>query len=595
MISEAVLSVERTGLPYLTIMIDDSASQQIADQYERPETAQALQNLARQAQRSRRVRTAASRRDDPDRPPEATRIEIAKGLILKDKARLIQELQKQHRVRLYLVSNSARLLAEVDRPGEIAPGDRQAAAAWRRPGARSRLGDGIRQVLTELRGAPPRPSCCFPTVRPPRANRSPRRPSWPPGRACPFHDRPGQRRAGARPGADRTPGRRHRLRGRRGPVPGQAPGRGFRGPEGDAPAPGARSGQPGPQGRAAARVDRGRGSRRRPAQRVELVHRPKGKGERTFILEIDKQPRELQAENNRIERVVTVRKEKIKVLLVESEPRYEFRYLKNYLEREETIDLGVVLLSSDPEYSEQDRSALPTFPAAKDELFAYDVVIVGDADPGFLSHSQMQNLTEFVTEKGGGILFIAGESFNPLAYRGHAAGDPAAHRAGRRPQPHGRGQRDHLVPSRADRRGAVQPDLPVRRERGRQQPDLAEPARALLVLRGASQEAGGAGPGRAPDRHRQRRESWPWICTSSPGRARPCSTPSTTPGGGGSAPATATSAGSGCRRSASWPAPSWSASARPRSRPTAAATSGVSRSSSGSGSPTRPWPRPERP
>ena len=30
----------------------------------------------------------------------------------------------------------------------------------------------------------------------------------------------------------------------------------------------------------------------------------------------------------------------------------------------------------------------------------------------------MQNLVEFVTEKGGGILFIAGENFNPLSYRG---------------------------------------------------------------------------------------------------------------------------------------------------------------------------------
>ncbi len=153
-------------------------------------------------------------------------------------------------------------------------------------------------------------------------------------------------------------------------------------------------------------------------RRVELVHRPKATGERTFVLEVEPRPRELQVENNRIERVVTVRKEKLKVLLVESEPRYEFRYLKNYLEREETIDLNVVLLSSDPEYSEQDRAALPTFPAAKDELFAYDVVIVGDADPSFLSQSQMQNLAEFVTEQGGGILFIAGEAFNPLSYRG---------------------------------------------------------------------------------------------------------------------------------------------------------------------------------
>ncbi|MBY0397538.1 MAG: hypothetical protein K2X91_13870, partial [Thermoleophilia bacterium] len=36
----------------------------------------------------------------------------------------------------------------------------------------------------------------------------------------------------------------------------------------------------------------------------------------------------------------------------------------------------------------------------------------------FLSVSQMQNLAAFVTEKGGGLLFVAGENFNPLSYRG---------------------------------------------------------------------------------------------------------------------------------------------------------------------------------
>jgi hypothetical protein len=129
-------------------------------------------------------------------------------------------------------------------------------------------------------------------------------------------------------------------------------------------------------------------------------------------------PRELQTDNNKIERTINVRREKLRVLLIDTEPRYEYRYLKTYLEREETIDLNVVLLSSDPQYGEQDRSALNAFPAAKEELFAYDVVLVGDADPSFLSASQMQNLSDFVTEKGGGILFIAGENFNPLRYRG---------------------------------------------------------------------------------------------------------------------------------------------------------------------------------
>ena len=130
------------------------------------------------------------------------------------------------------------------------------------------------------------------------------------------------------------------------------------------------------------------------------------------------------------------------MLLVDSEPRYEFRYLKNYLEREETIDLNVVLLSSDPEYSEQDRSALPTFPAAKDELFAYDVVLIGDADPSFLSAVADAEPRRVRHREGGGILFIAGENFNPLSYRGTPLETPAADRAGRGPQPDGRRQRD---------------------------------------------------------------------------------------------------------------------------------------------------------
>ncbi|MHC5544729.1 VWA domain-containing protein, partial [Singulisphaera rosea] len=152
-------------------------------------------------------------------------------------------------------------------------------------------------------------------------------------------------------------------------------------------------------------------------KRIEIAHRPKKTGDVTYLLEVEPRPRELQVDNNRLERTVNVRKEKLKVLLVDGEPRYEYRYLKNYLEREETIDLNVVLLSSDPEYNEQDRYALPTFPAAKDDLFHYDVVLLGDADPSFLSASQMQNLAAFVTEKGGGILFLAGENFNPLGYK----------------------------------------------------------------------------------------------------------------------------------------------------------------------------------
>ncbi|QEH36860.1 hypothetical protein OJF2_54450 [Aquisphaera giovannonii] len=406
MIAEAVLSVERTGLPYLTIMVDDSASAAIADQYEDPKVRPALESIASPA-----AAAAAG-------PREPSRLDIAKGLIARDQAKLLRELQKQHKVRLYLVSNSARPLAEVDTPAEVGPAV-QKLEKVEASGSQSRLGDGTRQVLTELRGAPPSAIILLSDGQTTEGE--------PLAKAAELATRKGVPLYAIGLGSA-EPTRDLELTEllvddvvfADDAVRFQAKllSRGF----------GGRKVRLSLKEKDATSADRGAAREIQSIdveappdgqpKRVEIVHRPKEVGEHTYILEIDRQPRELQEENNRLERLITVRKEKLKVLLVESEPRYEFRYLKNFLEREETIDLNVVLLSSDPEYEEQDRSAIPTFPAAKEDLFAYDVVIVGDADPSFLSTSQMQNMLDFVAEKGGGVLFIAGDSFNPLAYRG---------------------------------------------------------------------------------------------------------------------------------------------------------------------------------
>ncbi|MBV8487195.1 MAG: VWA domain-containing protein, partial [Planctomycetaceae bacterium] len=342
MISEAVLSVERTGLPYLTIMVDDSASQEIADQYERPETRIALAALAGQAASpppaplAKNVDAAASRTDDATAALPA-RIEIAKGLILKDNARLLEELRKQHRVRLYLVSNSARLLAEVGRPGEIAEASRKLRAAQAK-GSQSRLGDATRQVLTELRGAPPSAIVLLTDGQTTEGEPLSKAAELSARKGVPvftigvgsaekardleltellvddivFADDVVRFQAKLLSRGFQGQKVTLRLKEKDRANPDRKTERELQSIDVEAPA----DGQP---------------------RRVELTHRPKTTGERTFVLEVSSQPRELQLENNRIERVVTVRKEKLKVLLVESEPRYEFRYLKNYLEREETI------------------------------------------------------------------------------------------------------------------------------------------------------------------------------------------------------------------------------------------------------------------
>ncbi|AMV37322.1 VWA domain-containing protein [Planctomyces sp. SH-PL62] len=420
LLSEAALSVDRTGLPYLAVLVDDSASAQIADQYEKPEVQAQAAALASD---SAKAATEAGKGSGETSAPgangeEATRLAVAKGLLLKDDAAMLRALQKQHRVRLYLVSNATRLLAEIDRPEDVEPAVAKLRAV-EPVGPQTRLGDGVRQVLTELRGAPPSALILLSdgqtTEGEPltKAAELAARKGVPlftvgVGSAEPARDLEltdllvddvvfvdDAVRFQAKLAARGFEGRKVTLRLRERPPGAKAdePGVEIKSIEVDAP----------PDGKPA---------------RVEIVHEPKETGEKTFVLEVDPRPRELQVDNNRIERTVSVRKEKLKVLLVESEPRYEFRYLKNYLEREETIDLSVVLLSSDPEYSEQDRSAIPVFPASKEDLFGFDVVLFGDVDPGYLSQAQMRNLAEFATEKGGGVLFVAGQLFNPLAYRG---------------------------------------------------------------------------------------------------------------------------------------------------------------------------------
>ena len=154
-------------------------------------------------------------------------------------------------------------------------------------------------------------------------------------------------------------------------------------------------------------------------QQLRLQHSPTAEGEFRYVVEVEAQPGELDSDNNRQERTVSVRKQQIRVLLVQAYPSYEFRYLANMLNRDSTIELNTVLQSADLEHAEQDSTALKGFPVRPDELFAYDVIILGDVDPGLLSNSMIENLVDFVDQpqRGGGLVFISGPRYMPLAYR----------------------------------------------------------------------------------------------------------------------------------------------------------------------------------
>lgn len=162
--------------------------------------------------------------------------------------------------------------------------------------------------------------------------------------------------------------------------------------------------------------------------RVQFKHAPTQSGERRFALEVPLQSEESDSTNNRLERTVLVAEaHRTRVLYIEGYARYEYRFLKSMLEREsqsirgnKSIDLSVLLADADADHAKQDRSAVDALPATREELFRqFDLIILGDVDPRHakLGEKHLQWIADFVREKGGGLLTIAGTQFMPSAYR----------------------------------------------------------------------------------------------------------------------------------------------------------------------------------
>ena len=176
-----------------------------------------------------------------------------------------------------------------------------------------------------------------------------------------------------------------------------------------------------------------------------LEFTPRSPGKYLCRIEIEHQDGELFRENNALEKPVTVVARKIKVLYVEGPPRYDYRYLKNSLIRDPTMEAQCLLLEADPEFPQESSPGIPSlrqFPRSREELFRYDVILLGDIRPDSLSIPQKEWLVEFVDDQGGGVVFLSGQWFMPRRYRG----DPL----------------ERLLPvelEEADERGSVSRDL----------------------------------------------------------------------------------------------------------------------------------------
>ena len=153
-------------------------------------------------------------------------------------------------------------------------------------------------------------------------------------------------------------------------------------------------------------------------QIVTLEFTPPAQGEFSLTASIEPRPDEAVQDNNSRTQRLKVIDTRIKVLLAEQAPRWEFRYLEAMLMRDRRVELKCLLCEADPAVLRATNSPyLAQFPQRKDELFKFDLVILGDLDPRRLTSQIQENLNELVSKFGGGIILLAGKRFMPNAYR----------------------------------------------------------------------------------------------------------------------------------------------------------------------------------
>ena len=150
-----------------------------------------------------------------------------------------------------------------------------------------------------------------------------------------------------------------------------------------------------------------------------VVWYPKTVGDRDLTLRVPVEPEESLPDNNEKQFRVGVRLETLKVLVVDSFPRWEYRYLRNALERDPGVEMRAVLYHPGISMG-GGRNYLSAFPGRKEDLSRYDVVFLGDVGigDGELTESDAELLRGLVEQQSSGLVFLPGRRGRQLTFTG---------------------------------------------------------------------------------------------------------------------------------------------------------------------------------
>jgi hypothetical protein len=114
-----------------------------------------------------------------------------------------------------------------------------------------------------------------------------------------------------------------------------------------------------------------------------------------------------------VHKMVTLSERKVRVLIIDDAPRWEFKFLQPALSRDRRVEATYFVAQGDPR-ALGNEPFLPAFPS-RDRLFGFDLVILGDVAPAVFGPDGIAALVDYVRE-GGGLAVIAGRKHMPADY-----------------------------------------------------------------------------------------------------------------------------------------------------------------------------------
>ncbi len=157
-------------------------------------------------------------------------------------------------------------------------------------------------------------------------------------------------------------------------------------------------------------------------QVVELPLVIEDSGARLLRFALAPQPDEIVTANNERFAMPSVVSRKPRILHFEGEPRFELKFIRRALAADESLRLTGLIRTADAKFYrvgvESEDELINGFPLTRDELFAYDGLIIGSVEASLLSRAQQQMIVDFVSERGGGLLLLGGrQAFAEGGYR----------------------------------------------------------------------------------------------------------------------------------------------------------------------------------